>query len=167
MDYFPSLKTCVWSLHMRLVLPVLNHKVQSYILEKKIPNLHDSLSWEPTHIFSKGLCSHTFFQKRRIGRGQRRVSVLPCIILTEFDILLWSFMLLFIWLENSGTTLIREIKIMNDYRGWKNIQYPLLPETILIPSIVPAIGLEIDYRDKETFVCDLETSQALYILYKA
>ena len=56
---------------------------------------------------------------------------------------------------------------MNDYRGWKNIQYPLLPETILIPSIVPAIGLEIDYRDKETFVCDLETSQALYILYKA
>ena len=147
-----ALKLCIWSLHMRLVLPVLNHKVQSYILEKKISNLHDSLSWEPTHIFSKGLCSHTFFQKRRIGRGQRRVSVLPCIILTEFDILLWSFMLLFIWLENSGTTLIREIKIMNDYKVWKNIQFLLLPETILIPSMVPAIRLEIDYRDKETLV---------------
>ena len=43
-----ALKLCIWSLHMGLVLPVLNHKVQSYILEKKISNLHDSLSWEPT-----------------------------------------------------------------------------------------------------------------------
>ena len=39
---------CYWSLHMWLVLPVLNHKIQSYILGKKISNLHGSLSWEPT-----------------------------------------------------------------------------------------------------------------------
>ena len=43
-----ALKLCIWSLHMRLVLPVLNHKVYSYILGKKISNLHESLSWEPT-----------------------------------------------------------------------------------------------------------------------
>ena len=43
-----ALKLCIWSLHMRLVLPLLNHKVQSYILGKKISNLHESLSWEPT-----------------------------------------------------------------------------------------------------------------------
>ena len=48
--YFPSLKTCTWSLHMRLVLPVLTHKIQSYILGKKISNLHGSLSWEPTPL---------------------------------------------------------------------------------------------------------------------
>ena len=43
-----ALKLCIWSLHMRLVLPVLNHKVYSYILGKKISNLRESLSWEPT-----------------------------------------------------------------------------------------------------------------------
>ena len=46
--YFPFLKMCTWSLHVRLVLPVLTHKIQSYILGKKISNLHGSLSWEPT-----------------------------------------------------------------------------------------------------------------------
>ena len=30
--------------------------------------------------------SLTFFKKRRIGRGKRRVSVLSCMISTEFDI---------------------------------------------------------------------------------
>ena len=35
LKYFPSQKMCIWSLHMRLVLPVLNHKIQSYILLRK------------------------------------------------------------------------------------------------------------------------------------
>ena len=49
--YFPSLKMCTWSLHMRLVMPELAHKIQSYNLGKKISNLHGSLSWEPTQEF--------------------------------------------------------------------------------------------------------------------
>ena len=48
--YFPSLKMCTWSLHMRLVMPELAHKIQSYNLGKKISNLHGSLSWEPTPL---------------------------------------------------------------------------------------------------------------------
>ena len=43
-----ALKLCIWSLHMRLVLPVLYHKIQSNILGRNISNLHESLSWEPT-----------------------------------------------------------------------------------------------------------------------
>ena len=33
---------------MRLVMPELAHKIQSYNSGKKISNLHGSLSWEPT-----------------------------------------------------------------------------------------------------------------------
>ena len=38
-----------------------------------------------------------------------------------------------------GIKLIREIKIMNYCKGVKNIQFPLQPKTILIPSMVPPI----------------------------
>ena len=41
-----------------------------------------------------------------------------------------------------GIKLIREIKIMNYCKGVKNIQFPLQPKTILIPSMVPPIRLK-------------------------
>ena len=36
----------------------------------------------------------------------------------------------------------KEIKIMNYCKGVKNIQFPLQPKTILIPSMVPSIRLK-------------------------
>ena len=65
--YFPSLKMCTWSLHMRLVMPELAHKIQSYNLGKKISNLHGSLSWEPTLNILKSDLSKYFIEICRYG----------------------------------------------------------------------------------------------------